>query len=224
MASGSRPSSWRTSYSSSTKVFLTNQKMKKNANSLILSENVALAPYRKEHVEQYHNWMSDAMLLHLTGSEPLTLDEEYQNQISWATDECKLTFILLDTHGDAQLTRIGPLHIQNIGGMMGDTNLFITNDIAEVSIMIAEKSSRGKGLGRDAAILTIAYAYSELGIRKFITKIGFENIPSLKLFEKLGFVQTSSSEVFQEITLQLPEKALNHLLSQVPPFTIIAYD
>jgi len=189
-----------------------------------VSDNVALVPYRKEHVEKYHQWMSDPMLLHLTASESMTLDEEYSNQISWSTDETKLTFIVLDRHGDS-VSCVGPAHVQELGGMVGDTNLFLSTDnVAEMSIMIAEPAARGRGLGQQVARLTIDYAYRELGIRKFTTKIGFENTPSLKLFQGLGFQEDSRSQVFQEVTLQLPDKALRHLLGQVPPFTTIPYD
>lgn len=36
---------------------------------------------------RYHEWMKSPELQHLTGSEPLTIDEEYQMQKSWQEDE-----------------------------------------------------------------------------------------------------------------------------------------
>lgn len=47
---------------------------------------VILVPYMKEHVPKYHDWMQDQALLQATGSEPLTLDQEYQMQLSWNQD------------------------------------------------------------------------------------------------------------------------------------------
>lgn len=35
---------------------------------------------------RYHQWMKSAELLRLTGSEPLTLEEEYDMQQSWLID------------------------------------------------------------------------------------------------------------------------------------------
>ena len=51
-------------------------------------------PYLKCFVPNYHNWMQDEDLLHLTSSEKLTIEEEYQNQIDWFKDKSKTTFII----------------------------------------------------------------------------------------------------------------------------------
>lgn len=64
-------------------------------------------PYTKEVVETYHKWMQDPEILYLTGSEPLTLEEEYENQLSWLNDPLKHTFIIKE--GDV---------------LIGDINLF----------------------------------------------------------------------------------------------------
>ncbi|XP_054790305.1 uncharacterized protein LOC129295772 [Prosopis cineraria] len=71
-------------------------------------EKVILVPYTEAHVPKYHQWMQDPSLLEATGSEPLTLDQEYQMQLSWSQDPDKQTFIVLDkdlvvgefTHGE----------------------------------------------------------------------------------------------------------------------------
>ncbi|GMP66617.1 hypothetical protein CsSME_00026905 [Camellia sinensis var. sinensis] len=168
-------------------------------------EKVILVPYMKEHVPKYHQWMQDPALLQATGSEPLTLDEEYQMQLSWTQDPHKQTFIVLDKelvvgdfiHGDA--------HVE---AMVGDVNIYMNDlddsQMAEIEIMIAEPKSRGKGLGKESVLMMMAFAVENLAIRIFRAKIGESNESSLILFKKLGFQEVSCSEIFKEVTLELP--------------------
>ena len=83
-----------------------------NKHTNIAGPSAVLVPYRKEHVPQYNAWMQDPLLLELTASEPLTLEEEYENQISWQEDDGKLTFIILDSSAGEK--------------MVGDVNLFLS--------------------------------------------------------------------------------------------------
>ncbi|XP_039765835.1 N-acetyltransferase 9 isoform X2 [Pararge aegeria] len=153
--------------------------MRINSNTLINGLNVVLVPYRDYHVPKYHEWMKSEELQKLTASEPLTLDEEYKMQKSWRDDEDK--------------------------SMIGDTNIFIINKdtaTAEIEIMIAEESARGKKLGSEAVIAMMFYGIKYIGVRIYQAKISFVNEVSINMFKKLGFLEQSRSEVFQEITLE----------------------
>ncbi|KAA0059184.1 N-acetyltransferase 9-like protein [Cucumis melo var. makuwa] len=173
--------------------------MKKNGVSLE-GERVILVPYMEEHVPKYHQWMKDPALLQATGSEPLTLDQEYQMQQSWTQDPKKQTFIVLDK----ELVEGTFIHGNpGVEAMVGDVNLYM-NDLddsrlAEVEIMIAEFKSRGKGLGKESVLMMMAFAVKNLGIHTFRVKIGDSNEGSLSLFKKLGFEETSYSEIFKEV-------------------------
>lgn len=52
----------------------------------ILGKKVVLVPYMQQHVPTYHEWMKDPALLQATGSEALTLEEEYAMQETWVRD------------------------------------------------------------------------------------------------------------------------------------------
>ncbi|XVE72512.1 hypothetical protein DITRI_Ditri11bG0045300 [Diplodiscus trichospermus] len=49
-------------------------------------QKVIMVPYMEAHVPKYHLWMQDPALLQATGSEPLTLQQEYDMELSWNQD------------------------------------------------------------------------------------------------------------------------------------------
>ncbi|KAI6024906.1 GNAT domain-containing protein [Pisolithus microcarpus] len=134
--------------------------------AVIRGDKVVLVPYREEHVEKYHQWMSDPRLLQLTASEPLTLAEEYEMQSKsamprllphqkWREDPDKLTFIILAVEKEGALSTCP---------MVGDVNLFLKGHPsdedfeAEVEIMIAESDYRRRGIALEALRLMLSYA------------------------------------------------------------------
>lgn len=70
-------------------------------------------------------------------------------------------------------------------------------------MMIAEKSSRRKGLGYESLKLFITYLISNFNVKIFIAKIGYDNKASINLFKKLGFKEMSQSDIFEEFTFEL---------------------
>jgi len=184
-------------------------------------KQVTFVPYMTEHVPVYHEWMKDQALLQATGSEPLTLEEEYAMQQSWTTDPQKCTFIVLDKQRVVGDFVHGEPHVE---AMAGDVNLYM-NDLddfqtAEIEIMIAEPQSRGRGLGKESVLLMIDFAVEHLDIHTFRAKIGESNVTSLHLFRSLGFKDITYSEVFKEVTLELsaddsPCKELRNLVGKL---------
>ncbi|AIN98351.1 N-acetyltransferase, putative [Leishmania panamensis] len=66
-----------------------------NEHVCLISDGVLLVPYLAPFVPRYHEWMCDSGLLAATESEPLSFDEERENQVSWLQSTDKMTFILL---------------------------------------------------------------------------------------------------------------------------------
>lgn len=106
-----------------------------------------------------------------------------------------------------------------IDSLVGDTNLFMLDadddeeggpkvpakrTIAEAEIMIAETAAQRKHFGWESMLLMLAYGHNVIGCTRFVAKIGFANERSLRMFTKMQFVESSRSEVFEEITLQRP--------------------
>ncbi|KAJ8246413.1 hypothetical protein GJAV_G00267470 [Gymnothorax javanicus] len=175
--------------------------MRMNEDTLLEGNYVVLVPYSRDHVPRYHEWMSSPELQKLTASEPLTLEEEYDMQSSWREDDDKCTFIILDKQLWADPA------VQEQECMVGDVNIFLTDpddpSLAELEVMIAEPSYRGKGIGKEVVRMMICYGVTKLGIRTFEAKIGLDNKISIALFKKFKFQEKSVSEVFQEMTLEL---------------------
>uniref|UniRef100_A0A7S3EQB6 N-acetyltransferase domain-containing protein n=1 Tax=Rhodosorus marinus TaxID=101924 RepID=A0A7S3EQB6_9RHOD len=171
--------------------------MRCNEKTRLVGDRIDLVPYCKRHVVQYHEWMKDPWIREMTCSEPLTLEEEYENQVSWHLDEHKMTFIVLDKNLDDGCPPVG------------DVNLFLVEEgdedtvVAEVEVMIAEPRSRRRGLATEAVKLMVAYGVKHLGCNSYVAKIVETNEGSINMFNKLGFKQLRRLEVFKEVHLIL---------------------
>lgn len=60
-------------------------------------QKVIMVPYMEAHVPKYHVWMQDPALLQATGSEPLSLQEEYDMQLSWNEDPLSCSLSLYES-------------------------------------------------------------------------------------------------------------------------------
>lgn len=220
--------------------------MKQNYETCIVGSKCILVPYRRVHVDRYHGWMQSPSLLEATGSEPLTIEEEYEMQKSWRVDAKKCTFIVLERNG---LTRDIPASggrddkfvTDNVGAMVGDVNLFFSEEDeedvgdgedqvaaedaethfrlqAELDIMIAEESARGQGIGLEASCLMMLYGVHELGVRRFFCKINEDNNSSLALFRKLKFVECDYAACFKQYEYELKRQTPEELIESIAPF------
>lgn len=158
--------------------------MRINEETVLVGSRVVLVPYRKGHVERYHEWMNDAEIRQQTASEPLTIEEEYEMQQTWHKDDDKLTFILLArAYGQAGMEDVAQHDVQHIldtASMAGDVNLFVSERHldddeeahdstsvphvvydAELEVMIAEPTQRRKGLAKEALAMLMYYASAQ---------------------------------------------------------------
>ena len=113
-------------------------------------------------------------------------------QKEWYDTKNKYIFIILDRSLD--------------DAMAGDINLFIQNEeeqMGELNIMIAEEQSRRKGIATETIELILDFAKRHFELKHFIAKIQHDNASSIKLFKKVGFVETDYVETFKEFTFTL---------------------
>ena len=269
--------------------------MRLNYETVLVGRRVVLVPYRPEHLPTYHKWMQDPHLLEMTGSEPLSMEEEVAMQKEWRDDDMKCTFIVLDReacvglppiagqngaevgdggkdNGDeengngketpscptpaAGVADLAPDFVEkNLDAMVGDVNLFLSeeepdtddenddacvgNSItsaassataqheesnpqqqihmqAELDIMIAEESARGKGMGSEASRIMLWYGAHQLKIRRFFAKIKKENDASKGLFEhRLCFKEIAFVECFGEHEYERREECSEDMVNKL---------
>ncbi|CAI4210304.1 unnamed protein product [Parascedosporium putredinis] len=189
----------------------------------------------------------------LTASEPLSIEEEYENQLSWRRSADKLTFIVCLPRQDAHANQSPVAEADDADArMVGDINLFLYPDdnddddddddnnnkhgetlgrnvFGEVDIMIAERSHRGRGLGRAALAAFLAFVRRNLPsllaeytaaaaaasasastatptvrLTKLVAKINEANAPSRALFASLGFADAAPVNYFGEVEMAMP--------------------
>lgn len=111
--------------------------------------------------------------------------------------------------------------------MIGDTNLFFcnmdANVVAEAEIMIAEPWARGRKCGQTAMLLMLLYGITNLNVKEFVVKISLQNEISIKMFSNIGFIVTSTSTVFEEITMNkiVDEAWISWLKQTAGPFEVL---
>jgi len=118
--------------------------MRLNYDTCLSGEKTVLVPYRPEHVVRYHEWMKSPFLLEMTGSEPLSYDEEVEMQQTWRDDDDKCTFILLakelcepflvqtkdkdENKSCAENSLPSEFITKSLDAMAGDVNLFLSEE------------------------------------------------------------------------------------------------
>ncbi|CAD5216208.1 unnamed protein product [Bursaphelenchus okinawaensis] len=181
----------------------------KNPDIAYAGEKVVLITYEERHVKTYHDWMGDDDIREKTGSERLDYETECRQRIPWRRHKKRGTFLIMDrktfeeTDGD------------EFESLLGDTNYIQYPDYIEILVMVAEKKGRRCGIGTESVKLMLHHVNQFRQGRIFTVKISYDNIESIKLFEKLGFEVTEKSDVFRELSMELPEKTLEEILKTV---------
>jgi RimJ/RimL family protein N-acetyltransferase len=66
-------------------------------------------------------------------------------------------------------------------------DIHMINRVAEFAIYIGEPDYRGKGFSKAATMLTLSFAFHELGLNRVFLKVLEGNTPAIKLYEAVGF-------------------------------------
>ncbi|KAJ4461490.1 putative N-acetyltransferase 9 [Paratrimastix pyriformis] len=177
----------------------------------IRTSGLFLLPYLSCHVPRAHQWMQSPELQELTCSEPLTLEEEYENQQGWWTEEKKMLILCPHDQNRRPISTEEDAIIDSLTSACGDVSLVMLSDddaekgnpkllrSAELDVMITDPLQRRQGHAQQGLAAIMKYAYEHLGVRRFVAKILDHNQASLALFRRLGFEEFNRVEVFHEV-------------------------
>jgi len=101
--------------------------------------------------------------------------------------------------GDYQFA-IETLEGRRFIGRCGFINVDWKNRLAELAILIGEKSARGKGFGADAVETLCRFGFEEMGLHKITARVFAFNTAAIRCYLKCGFEQEGllKKEYFRE--------------------------
>lgn len=139
---------------------------------------VRLAPFAVDDVdERYVGWLNDPQVVRYTEARwrvhTLESARDYVRESNGDTN-VRLFRILVEDG-----VHVGNVRVSSIDW---------THKRADIAIIIGDRSYRGRGVGVRAIELVSEYCFDELGLEKLTAGMYAENEPSIRAFEKAGFV------------------------------------
>jgi ribosomal-protein-alanine N-acetyltransferase len=150
--------------------------------NVLKGKNIDLVPFSKRHLNdpKYYSWLSDIDVVRYLGrEEPIPFSEvrEYVEQI-WKSDYCSFFAVHHSESGDF----IGTAKV-NFFDERGRKN-----GVADIGIMIGERSYWGKGHAIDVLRTISIHSFKSLGARKLTAGAMSPNAAVVRAFERIGFV------------------------------------
>lgn len=144
----------------------------------IIGEKIYLRPLEPKDLNgAYQQWFNDAEVCEFNSHHRFpnyheNMKEYYKNVVR---QKSVLVLAIMDKKTDLH---IGNVTLQNINS---------TDQSAEFAIIIGDKKSWGKGIGRDAGALIIQHGFQTLNLHRIYCGTSGENIGMQKLARALGF-------------------------------------
>ena len=139
---------------------------------------IRLRPLEPEDLETLYQWENDPAIWQVSNT--LVPFSRYI-----------LKQYIAESHRDIFETKQLRLIIEDCSGkVVGAIDLFDFDPFhqrAGLGILIYNPDDRGKGLASDALQLMSKYAVEVLGLHQLFANIAADNLPSMHLFEKVGF-------------------------------------
>jgi RimJ/RimL family protein N-acetyltransferase len=144
----------------------------------MISKDIYIRILEETDIAQTTLWMNDPEISAIMGYLPVqTLSE----QLNWFKDLCKdksrYVFAICKKEGGNQV------------GNVGLGNIDYINRHCMFNIFIVDKDNRSVGLGTQATLLALDFAFKNLNMNKVYLRTSAKFLEANRLYKKLGFIQ-----------------------------------
>ncbi len=148
-------------------------------------------PHSRKDIIHRIRWLNDPEANLYIGDQTSTnLEEQNEWFDRYEKTKNKIFFTIYDDDRP-----IGFMGLSNINRLKGKAGLFI---------MIGEREYRGKGVGRVCLQYLINYASQKLKLARLTLEVLKDNLPAIRLYQKMGFLteKQSETEIFMSLELK----------------------
>lgn len=146
------------------------------------TEDIGLRPAKEEDCWDIFRWRNDPITIRFSPSGVVRTEEHEQWFRKRLNSKDTVFYIIYKTEGEARENKMGVIRFDQ------------SKDHAEVSINL-DPAHRGVGYGVIALKKAITLYFKEAPVKKITARIMYQNIPSRKLFMKLGFLKTAEDKI-----------------------------
>ncbi|MGN8056660.1 GNAT family N-acetyltransferase [Pedobacter sp. 22163] len=155
-----------------------------------MKTQIYLRPLALKDADVSYRWRNDPEVWSYTKfvlKDPITAEVEKQ----WLTNKLNLTnekrfAICVKTTNEY----IGNIQLLDIG-----------NDSAEFHLFIGEKKYWGKGIGYNASLMLLKYAFYNLNLKHIFLEVHSDNLAAYSIYKKVGFQPVSQDEDFIKMVI-----------------------
>lgn len=151
---------------------------------LIRGDHVFLKPFEQEHLYDpaYYGWLCDHEVVRYIGRDELLQFypfEEVENYVKqlWASEYCNF-FAVHEAQTDKFIGTAKVNFLSEKGRQ---------NGIADIGIMLGDRSFWGRGLASDTLRTISIFAFDNLRARKLTAGGNSANVPVIKAFLRIGY-------------------------------------
>lgn len=144
---------------------------------MLNGKNLTLRAITRDDLPHYVQWLNDPEVTrHLLWFLPLNIDDETDWYESQRKDPDIVNFAIEITATQKHIGSIS-LHVRNR-----------LDQVAELGILIGDKTEWGKGYCQEAINLILKYGFFTLNLNRIYLRVYENNIGGIKCYERSGFV------------------------------------